>query len=87
MGIKNLNTTAYHPQCDGMVERFNRTLKTILRKHATTYGNQCVIFMVFYMPTGMCPMNRQVKNLHASCLEWTVGHHQKQHTPHLQGCS
>ena len=26
LGIKKLNTTAYHPQCDGMVERFNRKL-------------------------------------------------------------
>ena len=40
LGIKKLNTTAYHPQCDGMVERFNRTLKTMLRKHADTFGNQ-----------------------------------------------
>ena len=40
LGIRKLNTTAYHPQCDGMVERFNRTLKTILRKHAATYGSQ-----------------------------------------------
>ena len=37
---KKLNTTAYHPQCDGMVERFNRTLKTMLRKHAVSYGPQ-----------------------------------------------
>ena len=40
LGTKKLNTTAYHPQCDGMVERFNRTLKTILRKHAAKFGNQ-----------------------------------------------
>ena len=40
LGIKKLNTTAYHPECDGMVERFNRTLKTSLRKHAATHGNQ-----------------------------------------------
>ena len=40
LGIKKLNTTAYHPQCDGMIERFNRTLKTMLRKHADTFGNQ-----------------------------------------------
>jgi transposase InsO family protein len=23
LGVKKLNTTAYHPQCNGMVERFN----------------------------------------------------------------
>ena len=40
LGIKKLNTTAYHPQCDGMVVRFNRTLKMMLRKHASVHGNQ-----------------------------------------------
>ena len=40
LGITKLNTTAYHPQCDGAVERFNRTLKTMLRKHAARYGSQ-----------------------------------------------
>ena len=40
LGIRKLNTTAYHPQCDGMVERFNRTLTTILRKHAARFGAQ-----------------------------------------------
>ena len=34
LGITNLNTTSYHPQCDGMVERFNSTLKNMLKKHA-----------------------------------------------------
>ena len=40
LGIKKLNTTAYHPQCDGMVERFNRTLKAMIRKHVTQFGKQ-----------------------------------------------
>lgn len=26
LGIEKLNTTAYHPQCNGLVERFNRRL-------------------------------------------------------------
>ena len=30
MGIHKLNTTAYHPQCDGLVEGFNKTLKRML---------------------------------------------------------
>lgn len=40
LGIEKLNTTAYHPQCDSLTERFNCTLKTMLRKHAATYGVQ-----------------------------------------------
>jgi len=40
LGIKKLNTTAHHPQCNGMVERFNRTLKKMLRKHVSRFGMQ-----------------------------------------------
>ena len=40
LGIKKLNTMAYHPQCDGLVERFNRTLKTMIQKQAATFGSQ-----------------------------------------------
>jgi len=29
LGVKKLNTTAHHPLCNGMVERFNHTLKTM----------------------------------------------------------
>ena len=40
LGIEKLNTTAYHPQCNGLTERFNRTLKMMLRKHAAKFGPQ-----------------------------------------------
>ena len=32
LGIHRVNTTAYHPQTDGLVERFNRTLIDMLAK-------------------------------------------------------
>ena len=38
MGIRKVNTTAYHPQTDGLVERFNRTLTEMLAKTAKANG-------------------------------------------------
>ena len=38
LGTKKRNTTAYHPEYDGMVKRFNRTLNTMLRKHVDQFG-------------------------------------------------
>ena len=37
LGIQKLNMTAYYPQCNGLVERYNRTLKAMLKKHAARY--------------------------------------------------
>lgn len=45
MGITKLNTTAFHPQCDGLVERMNRTLKAMLRKHTARFGKQWDTFL------------------------------------------
>ena len=36
--IQPIRTTPYHPQTDGLVERFNHTLKSMLRKTATSEG-------------------------------------------------
>ena len=38
MGIKKVNTTAYHPQTDGLVERYNRTLIDMLAKTVDKSG-------------------------------------------------
>jgi len=45
LGVKRLNTTAHHPQCNGMVQRFNRTLKMILRKHVSQFRMQWDMYL------------------------------------------
>ena len=38
LGIQKVNTTAYHPQADGLVERFHRTLTDMLAKKVQRTG-------------------------------------------------
>ena len=38
MGIHKVSTTAYHPQTDGLVERFHRTLTSMLAKTTSPWG-------------------------------------------------
>jgi len=38
LGVKKVNTTSYHPQTDGLVERMNQTIQSMLAKHVHTYG-------------------------------------------------
>lgn len=50
LGIKGIRTTPYHPQIDGMVERFNKTLKAMLRKFVESTGadwDQWLPFLLF----------------------------------------
>ena len=38
LGVHSIRTSPYHPQTDGLVERFNQTLKSMLRRSATQEG-------------------------------------------------
>ncbi len=43
LGIKSVRTSVYHPQTDGLVERFNRTLKTMIRKFVHEDALRCAV--------------------------------------------
>ena len=38
--IEKLNATTNYPKCDGMVEHFKRTLKTMLQTRANQFGTK-----------------------------------------------
>ena len=54
-GIKKTRTTAYHPQGDGMVERFNRSLSQLLRAYVEhqTEWEQYLPFVLFAYHTAV----------------------------------
>lgn len=78
LGVDKLNTTAYHPQYNGLVERFNRTLKVMLHKHAAKFGLQWDRFLSgvlwSYRNT---PHDSTMENHLSFCLEQTVDLPQK----------
>ena len=43
--MRKINTTAYHPQGDGLVENFNRTLQGMVAKHAKTFGPEWDLYL------------------------------------------
>ena len=53
MGIHKFNTTAYHPQTDGLVERFNRTLLDMLAKTVEKNGRDWDVHLP-YVLFGYC---------------------------------
>lgn len=50
LGVKGIRTTPYHPQTDGLVERYNKTLKHMLRKFVSSTGSvwdQWLAYLLF----------------------------------------
>lgn len=49
MGTKQVNTTAYHLQTDGLVERFNRTVINMLAKRVEKSGQDCDEYLLYML--------------------------------------
>ncbi len=74
--IKKQNTTAYHPQCNGLVERLYRTLKTMQRKHEHSLArSEISICMGWFLGISENPTRKQtVKSRHFCYSGWTYMH-------------
>lgn len=49
LGIRKENTTAYHPQTDGLVERFNHTLVDMLAKYVAGHQKDWDIYIPYVL--------------------------------------
>lgn len=47
--IKHLRTSVYHPQIDGLVERFNKTLKGMLKRVVSKDGKDWDCLLPYLM--------------------------------------
>ena len=52
LSVRQLQTTPYHAQCNGLVERWNGTLRRVLQKMAAEKPLFCIYFVVIY-PFGL----------------------------------
>ena len=70
--LLGITTTAYHQQCDGMVERLNRTLKAMIQKTCAKFGRQWDRFLPgvlwAYRNT---PHDQRRRSNHSFSLVWT----------------
>lgn len=49
LGIKGIRTTPYHPQTDGLVERYNQTLKGMIWKYVAINGKDWDYWLPYLM--------------------------------------
>jgi len=80
MGIKKVNTTVYHPQTDGLVERFNCTLTDMLTMTTDKGGRDldvCLLYMLFAIQDSM--QSSTMKSLSSYCMNATPGFPQRLH--------
>ena len=46
LGAQHITTTAYHPQCNGIIERLHRRLKEALRCHTSTWSEALPVVLL-----------------------------------------
>ncbi|GBP03193.1 hypothetical protein EVAR_89302_1 [Eumeta japonica] len=69
-GFHHRRTTAYHPACNGLVERFHRQLKAAITCHANEHWTEC-------LPLVLLGVRSAYKDdLKASCAELVYGNPQ-----------
>ena len=64
-----VNTTSYHPECDGRVERFNHTLMTIISMYISEHQKSGIcVFLMPYLLTGQPYKPVLMKHHFISCM-------------------
>ena len=76
MSMKTVNTTAYHPQMDGLIERFNRTLTSMLAKTVNQNSSDWDKHLLCFVCACTGPVRRRLQRnpLSFYCTKRTPGY-------------
>ena len=76
VSIKPIKTSPYHPQTDGLVERFSQTLKAMLRRTVTDEGRTGTSSSpMCCLPTARCHSRQQGSHHLSWCMDVQYGDH------------
>lgn len=81
--IKSIKTSAYHHQTDGLGERFNATLKQMLRKYIGQFNRQQSLTIHFVLLPQHSPRDHRVLTLSAAL--WKEPKRPPGHSPEKSG--
>ena len=84
-GVRKLNTTAYHPQYDGMFERPSRVCCANMRRSLARNGT--LTFTELYGLTGIRPMKALERSPLFCCMVMIAVRRQKLHSYNLNAWS
>jgi transposase InsO family protein len=69
LSVKKLRTTPYHPMCNGLVERFNGVLKTMLKSNC--FWIPCgIINQCQNVPITFLALRQWTNNINCDLFEW-----------------
>ena len=87
LGVKKVNTSDYHPQTDGLVERFNATLTDMIAKTTEKHGRDWDRHLLYLLYAYRTTVQSSTIESPFFCMDVIPDCCQMRHVVNLQPCT